>query len=141
VADPDEEDIVFDKLPISGKMKEFEHEVEQRGVHEMCLELQGGLTPVHIFLHVEYRPPSSRQVNKEEVPQLLKSVQLIESKVKEISLEVEHARRQEAALNIAGEATNSRLEMFSALSIWVLLGTAIWQVVYLRAFFASKKLL
>jgi p24 family protein delta-1 len=80
-------------------------------------------------------------LNKDEVPQLVKSVQLIESKIKEINIEIEHAKLQEAALNKAGEDTASRLEMFSWLSIVVLLGTAIWQIIYLRTFFTSKKLL
>lgn len=96
---------------------------------------------MRIFLHVEYKPETSRQVNKEEVPQLVKSVQLIESKIKEISIEIDHARAQEASLNAAGEATANRLEMFSWLSILVLLGTAVWQIWYLRSFFTSKKLL
>eukprot|EP01039_Chlorochromonas_danica_P011253 gene11252-12552_t len=141
VSDPEEEDIVFDKLPITGKMKEFEHNVVERGVHEMCFELHEGKTPVRIFLHADYQLDASRQVNKEEVPQLIKAVQLIESKVKEISIEIDHARLQEAALNAAGELTSSRLEWFSLLSILILLGTATWQILYLRSFFTSKKLL
>lgn len=141
VGDPDEEDIVFDKLPITGKMKEFEHTVAQRGVHEMCFELHDGKTPVRIFVHVEYKPDTSRTVNKEEVPQLVKSVQLIESKIKEILIEIDHAKRQEAYLNAAGEATANRLEWFSLLSIVVLLGTATWQILYLRSFFTAKKLI
>jgi hypothetical protein len=39
------------------------------------------------------------------------------------------------------EATNDRIEWFSYLSIFVLIATALWQLVYLRNFFSSKKLL
>ncbi|RYH29274.1 emp24/gp25L/p24 family protein [archaeon] len=100
-----------------------------------------GKTPVRIFLHVEYRPLSSRTVNRDEVPTLVRSVQMIESKVKDIILEIEHAKKQEAMLNAAGEVTTNRLKLFSVMSMAVLLGMAVWQVCYLRSFFTSKKLL
>ena len=39
------------------------------------------------------------------------------------------------------EATTRSVQWFSFLSIVILLATAFWQIVYLRTFFASKKLL
>jgi hypothetical protein len=42
IRDPDEEDIYFDKLPINNKMKEYSYKLQQRGLYEMCFELQNG---------------------------------------------------------------------------------------------------
>jgi hypothetical protein len=103
---------------------------------------------------------TSRQLNKDDVPTLQQDLQFIERQIKEITIEVEHAKRQEAYLNQANgklfscmfhgthsmlifciELTQSRLEWFSYLSMAVLLGTAIWQIWYLRSFFSAKKLL
>lgn len=66
-----------------------------------------GKTPVRVFFHVDYKALSedgkdlSRQVSKDEVPTLQAELQSIERKIKEISLEIDHAKRQEAALNDA----------------------------------------
>jgi hypothetical protein len=147
ISDPDEEDIYFEKIPFTNKKQEFLHKIVQRGVYELCFELHDGKTPVRVFFHVDYKVLSedgkdlSRQVSKDEVPTLQAELQAIERKIKEISLEIDHAKRQEAALNDANEVTNSRLQWFSVLSIMVLVGTSGWQIFYLRQFFASKKLL
>ena len=42
---------------------------------------------------------------------------------------------------MVGERTSTRIQWFSILSIAVLLVTSIWQIIYLRRFFTSKKLL
>jgi tetrahydromethanopterin S-methyltransferase subunit B len=107
ITDPDEEDIFYDKIPISGKIKEFQHIIEARGVYEMCFELHDGKTPVRVFFHVDYKPVAldgkdlSRVVSKEDVPSLINDLQAIDRKIKEISTEIEHAKRQEAYLNKA----------------------------------------
>ena len=54
---------------------------------------------------------------------------------------IDFARRQESLLREAGERTSTRIQWFSILSIAVLLVTSIWQIIYLRRFFTSKKLL
>lgn len=167
----------FDKLPINNKVKEFTYKLNQRGLYEMCFELHDGKTPVRVFFHVNYKPlnadgsDSSRVVNKDEVPTLQQDLQLIERKLKDISIEIEHAKRQESYLNTATgkistislllylftqsltlflpffflfdyvETTQSRLEWFSLMSIVILLGMSVWQIVYLRSFFTAKKLL
>eukprot|EP01033_Poteriospumella_lacustris_P008837 gene8837-6364_t len=147
ITDPDEEDIYFEKIPFTNKRVEFLYKVQQRGVYELCFELHDGKTPVRVFFHVDYKVLSedgkdlSRQLSKDDVPSLQSELQSIERKIKEISLEIDHAKRQETFLNEANETTNSRLQWFSLLSIVVLLGTSAWQVIYLRRFFASKKLL
>lgn len=57
--------------------------------------------------HVDYKAvnedgkDNSRQVSKDDVPTIQTELQEIERKIKEVSLEIEHARRQEASLNKA----------------------------------------
>lgn len=43
----------------------------------------------------------SRQLSKDDVPSLQSELQSIERKIKEISLEIDHAKRQETFLNEA----------------------------------------
>lgn len=44
---------------------------------------------------------TSRQLNKDDVPTLQQDLQSIERQIKEITIEIEHAKRQEAYLNQA----------------------------------------
>ena len=64
-----------------------------------------------------------------------------EDSLNEIGKELDFARRQEALLRTTGETTSSRIEWLGFLSIIVLTVVSFWQVLYLRYFFASKKLL
>ena len=64
-----------------------------------------------------------------------------EDSLSEIVKEIDFARRQEVLLRTAGETTSSRIEWFGYLSIIVLIVVSLWQILYLRNFFASKKLL
>lgn len=62
---------------------------------------------MQVFFHVDYKAVSedgkdnSRQVSKDDVPTIQTELQEIERKIKEVSLEIEHAKRQEAYLNKA----------------------------------------
>jgi hypothetical protein len=44
-------------------------------------------------------------------------------------------------LLLRAESTTWSVQWFSFLSIIILLATSLWQIIYLRTFFASKKLL
>lgn len=59
----------------------------------------------------------------------------------QISNEIDFARRQENKLLVASASMESRLQWFGWLSMVILMFTSLWQIVYLRHFFASKKLL
>ncbi len=62
---------------------------------------------MRVFFHVDYKPVTadgkdlSHVVSKDEVPSLLTDLQSIDMKIREISSEIEHAKRQEAFLNTA----------------------------------------
>merc|ERR1712002_821385 len=52
-----------------------------------------------------------------------------------------HMRQREEEMRDTNESTNSRVLYFSVFSMCCLLGLATWQVLYLRKFFKSKKLI
>jgi len=62
---------------------------------------------------------------------------LSESIVKDFSF----MRLREEQMRDTNESTNSRVLYFSVFSMLCLLGLATWQVIYLRSFFKSKKLI
>ncbi len=67
-----------------------------------------GKTPVRVFFHVDYKPRTvdgldkSRKVAKDDIPSLESQLQVVGDKIKAISTEIEHARRQEIYLKEAG---------------------------------------
>jgi len=52
-----------------------------------------------------------------------------------------HMRQREEEMRDTNESTNSRVLYFSIFSMCCLLGLATWQVLYLRKYFKSKKLI
>ena len=104
--------------------------------------------PMRVTFNVDFKNKATRQyadpskkVAADELPQLEVQLKLAEDALNEISNEIDFARRQESLLREAGERTSTRIQWFSILSIAVLLVTSIWQIIYLRRFFTSKKLL
>jgi len=99
------------------------------------------------MFHVEFKSrsaqaiESARKVGKEQLPSLQLQLKSAEDSLMEVSREIDFARRQEALLREAGERTASRIQWFGILSISILLITSLWQLVYLRHFFSSKKLI
>eukprot|EP01032_Pedospumella_encystans_P016273 gene16273-18571_t len=145
VTDPDENTIFDEKISIGVKSKELEHKVEKRGVYQMCYELHDGLTPVRVFFHVDYKPKTAgeggRKVGKDDMSTLSAQLDVLSERIRDISREIEHARKQEIDMKQAGEATTWSVQWFSIMSIVILLATSLWQIIYLRTFFVSKKLL
>ena len=80
-------------------------------------------------------------VQKEHLRPLGLLFRRAEDKLADISREMEKSRDREAQLRDTNESTSNRIQWFSILSITVLLTISAWQMVYLRSFFRSKKLL
>jgi hypothetical protein len=78
---------------------------------------------------------------KEEIPVLEEMLQDAEATLAHLSKEIEFAQRQESALLAAGDAARNHIKWFGWLSMGILVTTSLWQIAYLRHFFASKKLL
>ena len=61
--------------------------------------------------------------------------------LRDIAAEMDAALNREERLREGAESGRDRVELFGVVSMGVLFVTALWQVVYLRSFFRSKKLL
>ena len=56
-------------------------------------------------------------------------------------LDFQYMKQREEEMRDTNESTNSRVLYFSIFSMCCLIGLATWQVLYLRKFFKSKKLI
>uniref|UniRef100_A0AAV1V5K6 GOLD domain-containing protein n=1 Tax=Peronospora matthiolae TaxID=2874970 RepID=A0AAV1V5K6_9STRA len=83
----------------------------------------------------------SEVAKREHLMPVEKELRKMEDAVEEIHREMLYLREREAAMRNTNESTNARVLWFSFLSILVLLGMGVWQVLYLKRFFKSKKLI
>ena len=60
---------------------------------------------------------------------------------KEVVDEMDYLRGREMKLRNTNESTNERVKWFAIMTMMVLIGLGVWQVVYLRAYFRSKHLI
>lgn len=149
ITDPEGGTIISnEKIAIGARAREIREKISIRGVYELCFELQGGKTPVRAFFHVDFKAQNAtgsldavRHVGKDDIPSLETHLKAAEASLSQISNEIEFARDQELALKEAQETTTARIQWFGVLSIAILIATSLWQLLYLRSFFAAKKLL
>ncbi|CAH0478303.1 unnamed protein product [Peronospora belbahrii] len=78
---------------------------------------------------------------REHLMPVEKELRKMEDAVDEIHREMLYMREREAMMRNTNESTNSRVLWFSFISILVLVGMGVWQVLYLKKFFKSKKLI
>jgi emp24/gp25L/p24 family/GOLD len=106
--------------------------------------------PVRVYFGVDAKPKKaggktradpSKRVGKDEIPTLESELLAAEEILNDISNEIEFARKQEIVLKEIADSTASRIEWFSIFSVVILLFTSLWQIIYLRHFFTSKKLI
>ncbi|KAI9227092.1 MAG: endoplasmic reticulum vesicle protein 25 [Piptocephalis tieghemiana] len=65
----------------------------------------------------------------------------LEAQANEIVEELEFLQRRERKFRDTNESTNERVQFFSFISTFTLVALGVWQVIYLRKFFQSKKLI
>lgn len=93
------------------------------------------------FKHGVEAKDYSEVAKREHLMPVEKELRKMEDTVDEIHREMLYMREREAAMRNTNESTNSRVLWFSFFSIVVLLGMGVWQVLYLKKFFKSKKLI
>ena len=149
ITDPEGGTIISnEKIAIGARPREIKEKISVRGVYELCFELQGGTTPVRAFFHIDFKSrdapgslESVRKVGKDDIPSLEQHLKAAETSMTDISREIEFARQQELSLKEAQDITSERIQWFGVLSMAILVATSLYQLLYLRSFFASKKLL
>ncbi|OZJ05324.1 hypothetical protein BZG36_01561 [Bifiguratus adelaidae] len=65
----------------------------------------------------------------------------LEKVVQEIVDEMEYLKTREAKMRDTNESTNERVQWFSLLTLFTLIGLGTWQIFYLRRFFKRKRLI
>jgi hypothetical protein len=158
VKDPDGLVVEAKKLS-DDQVIDFYMKVNKRGVFDMCFENIGASGhPTRVAFSVAYKNrrsgsgrlrfkadggagDPSKKVTREEIPVLEEMLEDAEGTLSHLSKEIDFARRQETELLRAGDFASSRIEWFGLLSMAILVGTSLWQMIYLRHFFQSKKLI
>jgi hypothetical protein len=159
-----------EKLQING-LRPTIHEMKNiinRGVYNICFELIGGDISVRCHFHIEFQAKSKSKskshnsanlsgsnnnnnnslndipnykMEKTEVPAVEAKLSMAEENLAAIEKEIEYAKQQEILLRSSSEAMTDKIQWFGLLSMGVLVVTSVWQLLYLRSFFTSKKVL
>merc|ERR1712137_879163 len=77
----------------------------------------------------------------EELSPLEIELRKLEDAAIAVNKHMNYMRQREAAMRDTNESSNSRVLWFSFLSMSVLLSLGIWQIVYLKKYFRSRKLI
>ncbi|ETV66574.1 hypothetical protein H257_17005 [Aphanomyces astaci] len=93
------------------------------------------------FKHGVEAKDYSEIAKREHLLPVEKELRKMEDTVDEIHREMLYMREREASMRDTNESTNARVLWFSSFSIFVLLAMGLWQVIYLKKFFKSKKLI
>lgn len=163
VRDPNDAVVQSKVLNINGELIDFYVKITTRGVYNMCFISKKGTKPssgddsIRVSFTVAYKDRMagsgrlkfrtdgpgnpSKKVAKEELPALEEMLKNAEDTLGQISKEIDFSRRQEVLLLASGAKLGSQIQWFGYLSIAILVITSLWQIIYLRHFFTSKKLL
>jgi hypothetical protein len=126
-----------------GDTHKFSFLADAGGSYSVCF-LSANDAPVRVMLDFKHGVEAkdyAEVAKREHLMPVEKELRKMEDTVDEIHREMLYMREREAAMRNTNESTNSRVLWFSFLSIVVLLGMGVWQVLYLKKFFKSKKLI
>lgn len=152
IQDPEGAYILEDeKVPIGApRPRDFKQSnIKKRGVYELCFALTGGDAAVRAYFYVDFKSRDAQgsldavnnMLDRKDVPAVEQKLAQAEHSLEVIQQEIDYAQEQEMALKESGKAMADQIQYFSLLSMAVLLATSLWQLLYLRSFFTSKKLL
>jgi len=140
-----------EKVPIGApRPRDFKQStIQKRGVYDLCFELQGGESAVRAYFYVDFKSRDSQgtldaatnMLDRKDVPVVEQKLAQAEHTLEVIQQEIDYAKEQEMALKESGKSMSDQIQYFSLLSMAVLVITSLWQLLYLRSFFTSKKVL
>lgn len=127
----------------SDDFHKFSFHADAAGTYSVCFYNMND-NPVRMMLDFKHGVEAkdySEVAKREHLMPVEKELRKMEDTVDEIHREMLYMRQREAAMRNTNESTNSRVLWFSFFSIVVLLGMGVAQVLYLKKFFKSKKLI
>jgi hypothetical protein len=127
----------------SEDIHKFTFVADAGGSYSVCF-FNNNDNPIRIMLDFKHGVEAkdyAEVAKREHLMPVEKELRKMEDTVDEIHREMLYMREREAAMRNTNESTNSRVLWFSFFSIVVLLGMGVWQVMYLKKFFKSKKLI
>lgn len=83
----------------------------------------------------------TRLAKTEHMSSLELTLRIVHDELKELNVELDHARQMEEALRKLNEHTNRRVVRYAVLSLVVLVGVSSMQSMFTRSFFRKKKLI
>uniref|UniRef100_K3WH93 GOLD domain-containing protein n=1 Tax=Globisporangium ultimum (strain ATCC 200006 / CBS 805.95 / DAOM BR144) TaxID=431595 RepID=K3WH93_GLOUD len=127
----------------SDDLHKFSFHAGTGGSHSVCFyNTNDNAVRIQLdFKHGVEAKDYTEVAKREHLMPVEKELRKMEDTVDEIHREMLYMREREAAMRNTNESTNSRVLWFSFFSIVVLLGMGVWQVLYLKKFFKSKKLI
>ncbi|KAG6576433.1 transmembrane emp24 domain-containing protein 10-like [Phytophthora cinnamomi] len=127
----------------SDDIHKFSFTADAGGNYAVCF-VNSNDKPVRVMLDFKHGVEAkdyTEVAKREHLMPVEKELRKMEDTVDEIHREMLYMREREATMRNTNESTNSRVLWFSFFSIVVLLGMGVWQVMYLKKFFKSKKLI
>lgn len=125
----------------------FAFTTEEYDMFEVCFESQGragGNAEREVFLNMKHGVEAKNYqdiAKAEKLKPLEVELKKLEDLSESIVNDFAYMRAREEEMRDTNESTHSRVLYFSIFSMFCLLGLATWQVLYLRKFFKSKKLI
>ncbi|CAM9853678.1 unnamed protein product [Heterosigma akashiwo] len=110
----------------------------QEGLYEVCFTATGAAGPGRRVVLETEEEQDGLDAN---LKPLEKAFKLLDKKLDRITQEFDYMRTREARMAVTSGTTNDRIQWFSFLSITVLIGISCYQIIHLKSFFLSKKLL
>jgi len=143
VSDPDGKEIETERSTAQSEI--IIHAVED-GDYSICFTAPDKETAQKTYVSVDWKLGAMARdweaiAKKEHLDHLQVELRKYEEVVKDIHKEMRHIRDKEDKLKISRVAAESRVALFTMLTIVVCISTTTFQYFYLKRFFKSKKLL
>jgi len=127
----------------------FAFTTEEYDMFEVCFESHGRPqagpnTEQEVFINMKHGVEAKNYqdiAKAEKLKPLEVELKKLEDLSESIVNDFAYMRAREEEMRDTNESTHSRVLYFSVFSMFCLLGLATWQVLYLRKFFKSKKLI
>jgi len=124
----------------------FAHTAARAGEHRLCFTNRDSRQQtINVQLKVGGRegekPPGGEMAKKETLKPMESKLQQLETNVQYILTEMKEMTQREAAMKATSDSTSSRVLWFSGISTVLLLGLKAAEVMYLRQYFKSRRMI